>query len=381
MRNLLYFLPPMTIGSPDKVSEIRYFAERCRLHLEFLSARPTTVWVQELRDFWNPIGAIVESSADFQDVDPRVFGTLPTIFLNRDPATLPPQAFSVFHDQRATARLAARELIADGFRHFAYIPYRENTTWSAARERGFTEALEADRFAAEVFHPTADGETARVAELRDFLAKLPRPCGIFAANDATAEAVLTAASLAGLAVPDDLAVLGVDNLTSLCEHTHPPLSSIEPDFRRGAQLAIMLLMAAVRDGRHFHGSRHRAFGDLGLVRRESTPMQQREDREVREALGLIRREACSGLMVGRVAATFACSARHAHARFRKATGRTILQAIHAVQLERAKELIRETDMPLKVISDFCGFGNANSLRKFFRRETGKTMSQERAQPT
>ena len=60
-------------------------------------------------------------------------------------------------------------------------------------------------------------------------------------------------------------------------------------------------------------------------------------------------------------------------RFRKATGHTILEEIHAIQLERVKQLLKDSRLQLKSISDFCGFSHPNSLRKFFRRETGMTL--------
>ena len=61
-------------------------------------------------------------------------------------------------------------------------------------------------------------------------------------------------------------------------------------------------------------------------------------------------------------------------RFRKATGHSVLEEMHAIQLARAKDLLREGTLPLKAISDFCGFENPNSLRKFFKAQTGQTMS-------
>ena len=98
------------------------------------------------------------------------------------------------------------------------------------------------------------------------------------------------------------------------------------------------------------------------------------DKAVSDALDLIRREACNGLQAVRVAALFPCSRRQADNRFRRATGRSILEEIHAVQLERAKELLRNSSIQLKAISDFCVFTHPNSLRKFFLKATGMTMS-------
>jgi len=92
-------------------------------------------------------------------------------------------------------------------------------------------------------------------------------------------------------------------------------------------------------------------------------------------LELIRNEACSGLTADKVARRFPYSRRLADIRFRQATGHSILEEIHNVQLERAKQILLESDRQIKSISDFCGFQNPNSLRKFFKRETGMTLSE------
>ena len=101
---------------------------------------------------------------------------------------------------------------------------------------------------------------------------------------------------------------------------------------------------------------------------------RRQEPPVSTVFNRIRREAYAGLSAKRVAALFPCSRRMADIRFANATGRTILAEIHAVQLERAKQLLADGNIPLKAISDFCGFTHENSLRKFFRKQTGTTMS-------
>ena len=139
----------------------------------------------------------------------------------------------------------------------------------------------------------------------------------------------------------------------------------------------MLLALSMSKG-VWRGSRTQTFGPLRVVRRDSTRILSAPDKAVTAALDLIRREACNGLGSASVAAIFPCSRRQADNRFRRATGRSILEEIHAVQLERAKQLLRDTSVQMKAISDFCGFTNPNSLRKFFLRETGMTMSAWRA---
>jgi transcriptional regulator GlxA family with amidase domain len=127
------------------------------------------------------------------------------------------------------------------------------------------------------------------------------------------------------------------------------------------------------------GSRRQKFGPLRVVRRASTRVLNASDGHVSAALDMIREKACVGLTATDVAATFPCSRRMADIRFRRATGHSILAEIHAAQLERAQELARNPNLPLKAISDFCGFTNPNSLRKFFKKSTGKTLSAWRAE--
>ena len=207
-----------------------------------------------------------------------------------------------------------------------------------------------------------------------FISAVKKPCAVFAANDKTAEGVISAASLEGFDTPGDIAVVGVDNYAPICEHVTPRLSSIEPDFRRGGRLAATMLLGLAMSRGKWRGGRVQTFGPLRTVHRASTRVLSIQDKTVSDALDLIRREACNGLQAVRVARLFPCSRRQADNRFRRATGRSILEEIHAVQLERAKELLRDTSVQLKAISDFCGFTNPNSLRKFFLKATGMTMT-------
>jgi LacI family transcriptional regulator len=189
----------------------------------------------------------------------------------------------------------------------------------------------------------------------------------------TAADVVTAARFENIDIPNELAIIGVDNYEHICEHTTPPLSSIEPDFRLGGRIAATMLLAAIKDGGRFSGERHRSFGPLRIVHRATTRLLSLYDKHVSLALELIRNEACSGLTANKVAKLFPYSRRLADTRFRQATGHSILEEIHSIQLERAKQILLESDRQIKSISDFCGFKHPNSLRKFFLKETGMTL--------
>ena len=143
--------------------------------------------------------------------------------------------------------------------------------------------------------------------------------------------------------------------------------------------AATMLLAAIKDAGRFSGERHRSFGPLRIVRRATTRLLSLYDKHVSNALKLIRNEACSGLTADKVAKIFPYSRRLADIRFRQATGHSILEEIHRVQLERAKQVLLESNLQIKSISDFCGFKNPNSLRKFFKRETGMTLSEWKRQ--
>ena len=101
------------------------------------------------------------------------------------------------------------------------------------------------------------------------------------------------------------------------------------------------------------------------------------DRETQAALDLIRKEACNGLKAETVIRSYSCSRGPAARRFRAVTGHSIQEEIHAVQLTRIQTHLSDPGRQLKSLAGFCGFTNPNSLRKFFLRETGMTMSEWR----
>jgi len=380
MKTVLYFQSKSKINAREKFGGVRKIAVKCDWHVQVVEGLPSRKRLGALIEFWHPVGAIIECGGTAVTVDPAIFGTLPVVFLDHDPSSLPKNAFCVTHDSAATARMAAQELLRGEAKEFAFVPYPEHRFWSEERERSFVSALALNGYGCHTFHNQhAQSDSTRYqGALRAFIADLPKPCALFAANDQTAAEVLTAAAFVGARVPEELSVVGVDNAADICEHTKPTLSSVKPDFHRGGYLAALLLEARLREKSKFRGSRHRTFGPLLMVRRASTRHLAENDTVVSAALELIRREACSGLSAQDVLKHFPCSRRQAEMRFRKATGHSVLDEIHAVQLELVKHLLTDDSMPLKALSDFCGFDHPNSLRKFFKKQTGQSMTDWRA---
>ena len=372
MDTILFFTTSSARGGAQKqFVSAQMTAESRGFHLQMVERTPVAPVVRELARLWRPMGAIVDCGGPWGDLDPGVFGWLPVVVLGHNPGTLPPGSLSVRHDSAETGRTAARELLATGFRNFAYVPTLQRRYWSMTRQRSFVETIRLHGFDCLVMEsPGATPEDpVWQRRVRPFLRSLPKPCAIFAATDIYASEILAAARYCGIDVPGELAVLGVDNNEAMCERSVPTLSSIEPDFARAGRLAVEALLEAVAlpEGRK---GREWIYGDLRVVRRESTRPLASHDAVAAKALALIRHKACEGLRPADVAALFPCSRRMADLRFRKAVGHSIGEEIHAVRLEEAKRFLVDPGRQLKAIADLCGFGSPGSMRNFFRRETG-----------
>ena len=162
----------------------------------------------------------------------------------------------------------------------------------------------------------------------------------------------------------------MDNDELLCENTNPTLSSVMPDFRAAGEKAAELLARRIDNPKCRPTAE--TFGPLRLVRRASSNRAKRIDREVLAALDLIRREACNGLKAKDVFSCFPCSRRMAEIRFRAATGKSPLEAIHAVRREKALELLADPTRDRTAIANLCGYSSANALANFLRRYTAKS---------
>ena len=374
---LLYFHPPGSTSWSQVVDGVKAIAAKAGWHVQEANVPLTRKNLAELYRFWNPVGAIADAGAGVKKLSAADLEAFPVVFIDHDPATLPRNAFAVCHDSTATAALAAKELLSTGVDHFAYVPFPERRFWNGEREAAFRRAVELNGKPCSVFRAgktSGADSVGYLRKLRDFVASLPKPCGVFAANDRTAESVLVVARMLGLDLPHDLSVIGVDNYVNICENTSPTLTSVEPDFRRAGASAAMLALEISQQSGRFSGERKRAYGPLRVVRRASTRVIAQGDAEVAAALELIDAKACTGLAAAEVVKLFPCSRVYAEMRFRKATGQSILEAIHAVRLERAKELLRNPGQQLKSIADFCGFKSQNAMCRFFLNKIGCTMS-------
>lgn len=329
---------------------------------------------RRLLDLWRPLGCIVFGWMGTNARLSRDFARLPTVYLDRA-ASSRRSCLDVTQDYAESGRFAARILVQNGRTDYAFVGDANASSWSNARGRAFADAV---RQAGHTCRCHTARRTRDTRALERWLRDLPRPTSLFAANDRTAREVLNLAALNGWRIPDDLAVLGIDNIISICESTHPRLSSIQTDFERGGWEAADLLCERLRSP----GLRVacRRYGTLGVVHRGSTCRAQSAaafTRQTQRALQFIRNRATDGLTVEDVAADMGCSRRLAEIRFRSATGQTIKAAITDVRLERAQALVRNRALPLKAIAAASGYRTVNALRVAYRNRFGTALTDDR----
>jgi len=274
-------------------------------------------------------------------------------------------------DNRATVNLAVNHLLERGFRHLAFcgLPLRHNVVVDF-RGVCFREAAERAGVEYSMFTPrgrAGDWEAEQAAITR-WMEGLPRPVGVLAGNDDRGLQVLDACRQAGLRVPDEVAVLGIDNDEFLCNLCTPPMSSVDVGAERAGYEAAALLDRLMA-GRKVAQKRF-FLPPLGVVVRQSTDVMAIPDRELAEVIRYIREHACAGIRVDEVLAQATLSASTMQRRFKELLGRTPKEEITRVQLDRARQLLAHTDLPIAEVASRCGFAQAKRLSTVFHAKVG-----------
>jgi LacI family transcriptional regulator len=281
-------------------------------------------------------------------------------------------------------RLAFEHLLERGFQRFGYCGF-EGANYSR-RRKNFLMQMVAD---AGLTLTTLDSpnphiiDTSRIEasgllhqeELVDWLINVDKPIGIIACNDIRALQLLNAARECKIDVPDEVAVVGIDNDTIMCNLADPPLSSVEHDTRRIGFEASVLLDKMMRG---YMPTEPRILIDpLRVVTRQSSDVLAIRDSEVAAAMKFIRERACDGISVDDVVATVPVSRSTLERRFIKGVGRSIKAEINKVRIRRIKELLINTDYKLGAIANKVGFAHAEYMSVLFRESVGVTPGQYR----
>jgi len=277
-------------------------------------------------------------------------------------------------DHRGIGALGAAHVLERGLHHFGFCGY-SGELWSSQRFQGFRQVVLAKSFDVSVFESPRCGAKApqwdcNVEEIAHWLQRLPKPVAIMTANDVRALHVIDACNRSGLLVPEDVAVLGVDDEEILCELCTPALSSVAPNPEAIGYKAAELL-AALMAG-EAPAQQWITVPPKGVVARQSTDLLAMNDRLVANAVRFMREQALHGCTVKDVIQKFGVCRGALENRFQKALNRSPKQVIHRIQLERIQELLIETDFTLEHIAELAGFDHPEYMSVLFKRETGLT---------
>lgn len=378
METILFITDLHTGSRIPELAGAREAAAALGLHVEEIEVQRLEHTIGEVLKYWKPSGCILEGSSNLLPPK-RAFGRLPLVHIDPDDRMLKaPGITAVENDNAAIAEIAHRELCRTDCENFAFVGWSRRVKWSREREDRFARLLfESGRKCAILEDPWTFGNKNDFFErLAPFIKSVPKPCGIFAANDDIASVVLDVCRELGMSVPGDAAVVGVDDDPNFCDNLSPSLTSVRPDFRRAGRLAVEMLARRMHD--KSVPPEVVKFAPLGITSRLSTRRLAVVGKRVADALDLIRREACSGLKAGDVVKAMGVTERLAETRFKRAVGHRITEEISAVRLERALELLRDPNQDIGPIANMCGWDTDAYLKRLFRKKFGMTMSEWRA---
>lgn len=337
---------------------------------------PLPTWLRK----WNGDGILARID-DPKMAEVLLARQLPLIDLrNRLPGLLPP--FGV--DNQPVAQLAFEHLQERGFRHYAFcgLAPKEHVHMDERREY-FCELVTRAGFACDVYDPprgrgkASDWEHAQ-EHLGKWVLGLPKPVGIMCCNDDRGQQLVDACRQAEVAVPDQAAILGVDNDQELCSLSTPALSSVETNAERIGYAAAALLDQMMASGM-IRAPGEMFFPPSHVVTRLSTDTVAVDDPVLARALRFMRDHACEGIDVGDVVEAAVTSRRYLERQMKTLLGRTPNQELLRLRIRRAQELLLETDLPLEAVARKAGFRNHKYLGDVFVRETGRRPGEFRRQ--
>jgi LacI family transcriptional regulator len=345
------------------------------------------------RTDWQLICQIDVSAADWRKIqpagvlaigwDPRTHALARRAdvpLVRDDPAVHNPHASRVDVDERAIGEMAVDHFAGLGLKHLAYVGHG-NWSWVRTRWKAFAAAARARGFG-PVARYTGFLEVPRLRPqfeegLKAMLLGLPRPCGLLAVDDHPAVMIVRTCRSIGLRVPEDIAVLGVDNDPLICELSEVPLSSIvRPRFSVGYEMA-RALQEHMQD--RTKPPTVLLLPPQRVVARASTDLIAIDDEDVVAALRLIKAHFAEPINVDWIVRQLPVARRSLDRRFIKLVGRTILQQIHHLRFQKAKELLAESDLNVELVARYSGFANPSWLTQSFRRELDTTPMRFRRQ--
>ena len=276
---------------------------------------------------------------------------------------------NIVTDDQNIGRIAAEYFISRRFKEFAFCGF-SNMLWSQKRCEGFCAALGKTGIIPYIYNLPRRSWKSEIPVLIEWLKKLPQPVALMACNDDRGQEIIEACRAANLYIPEQVAVLGVDNDTLVCDLTEPTLSSIAINTEKAGFEAAQLITKLV-------------FGEAAsvnkilaepthVVTRRSTDITMVDDNDVAKALRFISEHSRDRIQIEDVVEAVKISRRGLYKKFKRTIGRSVHDEITIVQIEHIKKMLRETNLSISHIASQLKYSGVEKLARFFRRETGIT---------
>lgn len=323
-------------------------------------------------------GVIIMTPHEHLVLDRLRASHLPTVIVDFPPSGYPMRkdriSFVRMNDESIGVAAAEHFLSRGSFNAFACVIDEPGFKYTEARRNGFVtrlgQSIPSGRSVKTLVIPEAPANRREIRSFQLHLSRLPRPLAVFAVRDRAAVKVFDACRTFGLAIPDEVAVLGVDNDELFCNTMPVQLSSIHPDHEKVGWLVARELSRLMRGGACRHIVVDKPVKDVAL--RASTRIVPPTARIVSDILGYIDAHVSGSLRVSEVVSRLGIPRRLADLRFRQIRGESILDAIVRARIARAKKLLLSTDASLSEISRSCGFSSPAVFTRFFKLHIGMT---------
>lgn len=319
-------------------------------------------FLEEIKQF-NPDGIIMREVPDTEEI----------ISLGK-PVVISPHlhkkftgALNIIEDCRTTGQMAAEHLLSKGLRNFGFCGF-DSMFWSRERGAGFYDRIIENGHSVFVYNqPKKKSDRTWENEkpiLRKWLISLPKPIGLMCCIDERSDQVSEICKVEGIHVPEEVAIIGVDNDEMICELSSPPLTSISFN-SEGIGFQAANLLAKLIKGQKIPNTEELITLPTYVVQRQSTEITSVEDSDVAEAIAYITKNAGRSISVMEVLHTVAVPRRTLERRFRTLVGNSIYQEIQNERIKRIESLLIETNMTVTEIAYSMGFSNPNEMTRFF----------------
>jgi LacI family transcriptional regulator len=272
-------------------------------------------------------------------------------------------------DFSETGRMAADYFLDKGFKNFAYCGYSD-VAWSTMRLEGFRNTLSEKGYEVDSYmKPISNLRMLWISEnekIAEWIKKLPKNTGLMTCSDDRGLHILEACKVAGRRVPDDIAILGVDNDEILCDLANPPLSSIAfntEDIGFKAARSLDKMMNGIKL-KNLCITAKPAF----VVSRHSTDIFAVEDEQLKRALSYIKTNRFKLIQVSDVVKATSVSRRNLELRFKKWLNRSILDEIKRVHVGLMSEMLIETNYSIAKIASLLGHSSVDNICRYFKNE-------------